>query len=121
MTDTEVTADLKAEAARYHDAFLKANEAVTVREVAIARLTAERDLARDIAVALEGQVAASEGVEADRWDEGHAQGVIDALRVHGPAAAEQRLLWVLAVTPTDDNPYRAALDPDPADRGTGRP
>ena len=51
-------ADLKAEAARYHAAFIKANEAATVREVAIVRLTAERDRARDIAVALEGQVAA---------------------------------------------------------------
>ena len=51
-------ADLKAEAARYHNAFIKANEAATVREVAIARLTADRDRARDIAVALEGQVAA---------------------------------------------------------------
>ena len=87
-------ADLKAEAARYHDAFLKANEAVTVREVAIVRLTAERDRARDIAVALEGQVAAVRAL-ADEWDT-HPKH-----RNIGPQFAAR---------------IRAALDPDPADR-----
>jgi hypothetical protein len=59
------------------------------------RLTAERDRARDIAVALEGQVAAVRAL-ADEWG-----------------------LVRLASTRHRVEQLRAALDPDPADRGTG--
>ena len=65
-------------------------------------LTAERDRARDIAVALEGQVAAVRAL-ADEWaahtnDEGL------------PWA--HRVRWTIVLAK-----IRAALDPDPADRG----
>jgi len=95
-------ADLKAEAARYHSAFLKANEAVTVRELAIDRLTAERDRARDIAVALEGQVAAVRALYDDWSTTVHDIGLKPT---HADYVAE----------------LRAALDPDPADHGTVSP
>ena len=99
---TDRTADLKADAARYHAAFLKANEAATVREVAIVRLTAERERARDIAVALEGQVAAVRAL-ADRWDAEDGDYLYDADEPVTDCVSE----------------LRAALDPDPADRGAG--
>jgi hypothetical protein len=64
-----------------------------------AELTRQRDRARDIAVALEGQVAAVRAT-IEQWDQGadydldpYADRLIDAIR--------------------------SALDPDPADRGTG--
>jgi len=92
-------ADLKAEAARYHAAFIKANEAVTVRELAIDRLTAERDRARDIAVALEGQVAAVWAV-LEGWEQ----------RATEPWDDWRREGWL-----SHAHQIRAALDPDPAE------
>ena len=67
-----------------------------------AELEAQRDRARDIAVALEGQVAAVRAL-ADEWaahtnDEGL------------PWA--HRVRWTIVLAK-----IRAALDPDPADRG----
>jgi hypothetical protein len=112
MTTDAGTADLKAEAARYHAAFIKANEAVTAREVEIAAWSrlyaatiAERDRARDIAVALEGQVAAVRALAADRERLVMVLHGTDLAHVHAATARQ----------------IRAALDPDPADRGTGEP
>ena len=63
------------------------------------RLTAERDRARDIAVALEGQVARVEAL-AEEWER---------------TTVRARPAFLVAA-----DEIRAALDPDPADRGTGR-
>ena len=76
----------------------------TLTAETILRLTAERDRARVVAVALEGQVARVEALR-DKWarQRGNATD-FDYGRWHRAAALE----------------LDAALDPDPADRGTGR-
>ena len=74
------------------------------------RLTAERDRARDIAVALEGQVAAVRALAEEWATEGES--LVDHA-YSGRDVHEGSLLEKCAAY------LRAALDPDPADRGTG--
>ena len=77
-----------------------------------AELEAQRDRARDIAVALEGQVAAVRAL-ADRWRYKGEFGWGPWQEGHGPDPEGQVLDECASA-------IRAALDPDPADRGTGR-
>ena len=76
-----------------------------------AELTRQRDRARDIAVALEGQVARVEAL-AEEWRYKGEFGWGPWQEGHGPDFEGQVLDECASA-------IRGALDPDPADRGTG--
>ena len=116
LTDTQITQEQLDELVR-----IRLSEPSALRDanlLADPNLTAERDRARDIAVALDGQVAAVRAaVQAEReWILGILDEAanIDGLSGRGVEITVRKAVEVRAAF--ED----ATLDPDPADRGTGR-